>query len=751
MAFDVDGARKAGYSDAEIADHMAKQASFDTTGARKAGYSDAELIDYLRPKLEAFTAQPTERDKLLSSTPMRLARGGKDAIDGAAQLVARLPGAGAVNKAADAVGGFLNRNVFNPAGLKGDFAGEVLGIRGATPEQLRQDMVSAEGEYAQAREATGQTGTDVARVVGNVVSPVNLTVGRFVPGGGSTVRAVAGKSALAGAAGAATQPVLGENFASEKTAQVATGAVAGAAGGVVLDKLIRGAGNIVARVREMPAAQRALAGFGAGRGAMPVEAQADQIIAEAAKEQGIRLADIPKALMDDAKAQVRTALSSGRNLDANALMRKTEGRLVLGDDAQLLRGQVTRDPQQFTRDMNLSKLDGAGKPLADRLNLQNVRLIEKLSGMGAKSAPDAYDAGTAGINALKAYDDQLSAGVREAYNKFRSQTGSTVDVPLEPVAQRFGEVLDKYGRENLPGAVVEKLNSYGLGGMKQTKVFDLLEADKLIKTINANFDPMKGPQSAALSELRSALNESIELAAKNSEGASGPASDLLRGALKAAKDRFSLHEQLPALADAVKNPRAKERFVRDYITSKSASIDSVDLLTRTLDGKTLDQVRRNVLAEILEKAAPGAARGSDTANFSQAAYAKALDSIGDRKLAALFGEDALAQLKQVQRVAEWAQKQPKGSAVNNSNTAAGLFGMLQGLGKVGSKVANLPLVNIARDSTQQFMDERAAADALRGAVPSTARTMTAEELAAARRLVPALAGAAGPAAVASTR
>jgi hypothetical protein len=47
MPFDVNGARKAGYSDAEIADYLAKDQKFDAAGARKAGYSDAEIVSHL--------------------------------------------------------------------------------------------------------------------------------------------------------------------------------------------------------------------------------------------------------------------------------------------------------------------------------------------------------------------------------------------------------------------------------------------------------------------------------------------------------------------------------------------------------------------------------------------------------------------------------------------------------------------------------------------------------------------------------
>lgn len=47
MPFDVEGARKSGYTDAEIADHLATQAKFDAAGARTAGYSDSDIIQHL--------------------------------------------------------------------------------------------------------------------------------------------------------------------------------------------------------------------------------------------------------------------------------------------------------------------------------------------------------------------------------------------------------------------------------------------------------------------------------------------------------------------------------------------------------------------------------------------------------------------------------------------------------------------------------------------------------------------------------
>ncbi len=47
MAFDIEGARAAGYSDGEIADFLGKDSGFDVAGAQKAGYAPAEIVAHL--------------------------------------------------------------------------------------------------------------------------------------------------------------------------------------------------------------------------------------------------------------------------------------------------------------------------------------------------------------------------------------------------------------------------------------------------------------------------------------------------------------------------------------------------------------------------------------------------------------------------------------------------------------------------------------------------------------------------------
>ena len=45
--FDVQSALNSGYSEAEIADYLAKEEKFNLAGAREAGYSDWEILSEL--------------------------------------------------------------------------------------------------------------------------------------------------------------------------------------------------------------------------------------------------------------------------------------------------------------------------------------------------------------------------------------------------------------------------------------------------------------------------------------------------------------------------------------------------------------------------------------------------------------------------------------------------------------------------------------------------------------------------------
>lgn len=61
--FDIEGARKAGFSDKEIADELGKNSGFDTTGARAAGFKDEEIIQQLMGTTPVASRQPFYADE----------------------------------------------------------------------------------------------------------------------------------------------------------------------------------------------------------------------------------------------------------------------------------------------------------------------------------------------------------------------------------------------------------------------------------------------------------------------------------------------------------------------------------------------------------------------------------------------------------------------------------------------------------------------------------------------------------------
>lgn len=64
MAFDVEGARKAGYTDAEIAEHLAQTSGFDLAGAKKSGYTDPEVIAHLAKGSDLAPPKPTVLERV---------------------------------------------------------------------------------------------------------------------------------------------------------------------------------------------------------------------------------------------------------------------------------------------------------------------------------------------------------------------------------------------------------------------------------------------------------------------------------------------------------------------------------------------------------------------------------------------------------------------------------------------------------------------------------------------------------------
>jgi hypothetical protein len=153
----------------------------------------------------------------------RFVQGVRDPLDAGAQMLSRMPGAGAVNRATQAVNNMPGIGPITKA----------LGMTPATSGQIDAGIQARESAYK------APEGMDWARIGGNVAGVTPLMM---LPGGATLPRAI-GAGAASGAASGALQPVVRnqENFGEEKGAQIGIGAL----GGGIAAPIMRGAARMI--------------------------------------------------------------------------------------------------------------------------------------------------------------------------------------------------------------------------------------------------------------------------------------------------------------------------------------------------------------------------------------------------------------------------------------------------------------------------------------------------------------------------
>src|SRR6185369_9270899 len=137
-----------------------------------------------------------------------------------------------------------------------------------------------------------------------------------------------------------------------------------------------------------------------------------------------------------------------------------------------------------------------------------------------------------------------------------------------------------------------------------------------------------------------------------------------------AKARFDALDADPAYKAAVNDSVAPDRFVQKFVTGGTrdgvaqmrANLAHDDTAVQTMGVSALDHLRDQA------RVGPG-----QSGNFAQAAFNKQLVAL-DPKLRSLVDPKTADQLGTLGNVTHYTQNQPRGSYVNNSNTAVALFG-----------------------------------------------------------------------------
>ena len=229
MAFDLEGARNAGYSNAEIADHLAAKSKFKLADARKAGYSDDEIVAHLlgspttapatpvAPEPTAPIASAPEQDAIpgerllmnvaqwLSSSPTQRARNlGGGVAAGGAPIVSIATGESPEEQQQRlaAINSFTGANPTSPEYATGQFltqtgalfgAGELMGGAAAlakAPQLANAIRTGGFGSDLTARQRFAG-GAALGAPAGAMMSPTDPITGAVIGGGlGATAGAL---------------------------------------------------------------------------------------------------------------------------------------------------------------------------------------------------------------------------------------------------------------------------------------------------------------------------------------------------------------------------------------------------------------------------------------------------------------------------------------------------------------------------------------------------------------------------------
>lgn len=652
MADDIDQllSARASADDGDIDALLAARAS---DAAPTVGQKEDPLSPARRQEFEQYK----NRDRSLPWYS-RAATGFNDIQVGAGQLMQHIVPDAALNAGRKVTDPILN------AALGGD-----VDTSNTSAADFDAMVRRREAGYQGKREAAGQEGLDWWRIGGTVANPLAWLAPEGAAGG---VGAAIANGAKAGLFQSLMQPVTADgNFLLNKGVQEAVGAAAGGTLGAALyalSPIFRRAGDFLGK---------------AFRGADEAgqAAGAAKVTEDALKAAGADPAKVDPNLYSAIKTEVQDALKAGVTPDPKVMANRADAS-ALPVPVNLTRGQASRDPLQFSWEVNTSKIAGAGEELNQRIAEQNRQLIENLNVLGAKGAPSQFDAAKQIVTHLENLDAGMRSQINDAYAAVRNSAGQSAlkDAQAFHEASR-GALESGQLTEFVPDVIRKQYNALIQGQLPLT--VDI--AQTLDKVWGAAQRGAKDDnERAAIGALRRALDDA-------------PVSDQLGEASMAAyktakalaKQRFDLIDGSSAFK-AVVDGVEPDKFFQKYI--QGANVSELGVLKQIIGPDNVRLLQQTTLGN-LKRAALNKA-SDENGVFSQSAYNRILqDPVQAPRLAELFKDapETLGHLYRIGRVAENVQAFPKGHGVNTSNTAPTAANIVRDLAKSegGSLVTNM--------------------------------------------------------------
>ena len=668
------------------------------------------------PRVKAQNSLPdpeqgADRASLLSSAPMRFAKGLKDTIDAPAQILSNIA-PDWLNKGLDAATQAVhNIPVVGPI-IKGS---NLLQMPSETDKNIRQ----SNAEYEQARQAAAPTtldtlitgkrdpGFDAMRFAGDVVGPGN----RLIPGGAPTTRlGRMGLGAAQGAVAAGLQPVTGDqDFLTAKATQIGLGGI----GGAILQPIISKVTDVVSsKIGDL------INKFSGKLSQQEIDREAMTQMANAFKQQGVDIATVPPQILDSVRGDVKKAITEGALTNPAEIARKADFK-SLGMDPTV--AQISRDPTQFAQEKNMRGIVWAGEPLANRFNQQNSQLINALNTRGATGATGTYATSEGTLGALKAVDETNKNIVGALYDKAKDNLGRAAPLDARAATEQAGQRLaEEHAAGSLPAAARSILNDVATGKIP----FNVDTKEGIVKSLYRMSKSPDGSANYAVGLVRDALDNAPLV---ENHGLGPDALNAFRAARTAHAQRMNLQDQVPALKAAVENEAPDDFFQKFILNGDKRDTAAMTGILKQSSPQTVDRIKSQIVDYLKSKALNQAS--DEVGIFSQSNYNKALDNLND-KLPVFFNKQEVADLQRVGRVASYIQAQPAGSAVNNANTASAAMNLLSKVGKATKTGAFVD--KFINQPIQEAADKNAVADALAAKLSTLPRQSSAAAVGSAK-------------------
>jgi uncharacterized protein YukE len=539
------------------------------------------------------------------------------------------------------------------AGIGGGMTGLYLGAKQllgqAKPEEIEEHKKAMEGLRSTTAGTVGDIGGQILGAAPAMLIPgVNTAVG----------------STLLGGAMGALQPRSEDDSLA---ANVGFGAAGGAVGKYIGDAVGNLGSKVMARINQPNAAHINLTG-------------------ELSK-QGIDFSKLSKEVQDSLLDDANRALRAGGTLHGEELARMADFRAT---GIQPTLGQITRDPKQYTFEMNTRGISGAGDDLTNRFNEQNVQLINAVNrARGTMGGPEQekYNAGERMLDLLRTQDEASRTNVGNLYETARNTAGIHTPLNNHNFTNALNDELDqRMVGDAIPTDIRNTLNRIATGDMP----FTVQKAEQIRQAINDQMPKIPGRERTALQAVNHHLQTEIDSLGDTLGGQSGEA---FKAARAAASQRFGELDRSPALKAATQDFEPND-FVDKFILKAKPTHLSALVSDLRRNPELLSEAKGQVIDFLKSKALSG--QTDEYGKFSQAGLKNGINAIGEERLKRLFSPTEVEEIKRIQRVAAAIMVRPAGGSVNESHTSQAIANLLTRLANVPylKELAINPIMNL---------------------------------------------------------